>query len=104
MSLSVNDVQTDCESFIKLFADEKFYQDESKGYYYLRYGRKFWVHDAIAVMATKDGHMSNPGTARVTIFAMTNCSPDVVRYWQGYDIETAKAASNRGRSKKSYRK
>lgn len=82
MSLTVHDVQTDCKSFHKLFAKETFYRDESEGYYFIRNGRKFWVHDSVIVMATKDGSVANPGTAKVAAFAMENCPPEVVRYWR----------------------
>lgn len=64
------------------FADKGLFWDD-EGVFYITNGRKYYVHDQVIVIATKDGYKEPPRDKRMlNRFIRTRCDPDVQNYWK----------------------
>lgn len=63
------------------FQNKKLMLDD-EGVYYRKEGRKYYVHDQVIVIATRDGRKEPPPDRRMLRqFIRTRCDPDVQAYW-----------------------
>lgn len=68
--------------YVHWFQDKTLIFDE-KGVYYIKGGRKYYVHDQVIVIATKDGFKEAPKDKRMLArFIRTRCDPEVQNYWK----------------------
>lgn len=64
------------------FEDKRLILDD-EGVYYIKEGRKYYVHDQVIVIATKDGSKEPPADKNMLRrFIRARCDPDVQEYWR----------------------
>ena len=55
---------------------------DQEGVYYTKNGKKYYIHDQVIVIATKDGKKEPLKNVKMmNNFIRTRCDPDVQSYW-----------------------